>query len=149
METAHKVDKSKWPVGPWSTEPDKLEWRDAETGLPCLLVRVGHHGALCGYVAVPPAHPAHGLRWSADALENISVHGGLSYSDKCDAGGSICYKANQGEPDDVWWLGFDCAHSGDLAPRLGSSSRETYRDVPYVQAECRSLARQLAKLGGR
>lgn len=139
METAHKVDKSKWPVGPWSTEPDKLEWRDAETGLPCLLLRPSSTGMLCGYVGVPPGHKAHKVHYGDDALYAVTVHGGLTFAGNRESD----------EPKDAWWLGFDCAHSDDLSPWSRSPSRGTYRDVPYVQAECRSLARQLAKLGGR
>ena len=30
----------------------------------------------------------------------------------------ICHIPDQGEPDDVWWLGFDCLHGGDLAPGM-------------------------------
>lgn len=45
------VDKSGWARGVWDSEPDKIQWQDAETGLPCLIVR-GPVGALCGYVGV-------------------------------------------------------------------------------------------------
>lgn len=44
------------PPGPWSKEPDKIEWRDKETGRPCLIVR-GSMGALCGYTGVYEGHP--------------------------------------------------------------------------------------------
>jgi hypothetical protein len=33
------IDKSSWGNGPWQTEPDKAQWQDEETGLPCLAVR--------------------------------------------------------------------------------------------------------------
>lgn len=61
METIEyrTVDKSKWGDGPWQDEPDKKQWRDPETGLPCLIVR-GPGGALCGYVGVPANSPAFG-----------------------------------------------------------------------------------------
>ena len=41
------IDKSQWGEGPWQDEPDKIQWQDEETGLPCLIVR-GHMGFLCG-----------------------------------------------------------------------------------------------------
>jgi hypothetical protein len=62
-------------------------------------------------------------------------------------------------PDDVFWLGFDCAHAGDLSPAMEArmrsygipslqgpefgAFREVYRDLPYVRAEIESLAGQL------
>lgn len=49
------TDRSKWPSGPWDGEPDKKQWMDPATGLPCLIHR-GPTGALCGYVGVPPGH---------------------------------------------------------------------------------------------
>lgn len=53
METIEyrTADKSQWGEGPWTAEPDKRQWRDEATGLPCLIVR-GPHGAFCGYVGV-------------------------------------------------------------------------------------------------
>lgn len=53
------VDKSTWERGEWDNEPDKKQWLDEETGLPCLIVRGCITGALCGYVGVPKGHPAY------------------------------------------------------------------------------------------
>ena len=33
------VDKSDWDRGPWDDEPDKVQWQDVATGLPCIAVR--------------------------------------------------------------------------------------------------------------
>ncbi len=33
------VDKTGWGEGPWQSEPDKRQWQDEATGLPCLIVR--------------------------------------------------------------------------------------------------------------
>lgn len=74
------VDKSSWPAGPWIEEPDKKQWQDAATGLPCLIVRHPRHGNLCGYVGVPQSHPLHGKSYSErvpmpagpDAVQNTS-----------------------------------------------------------------------------
>lgn len=140
------VDRTDWDSGPWDDEPDRIEWRSQ--GMPCLIVRNGS-GALCGYVGVPPGHPWHGKGYDyADA----SVHGGLTYADKCQAGGHICHVARPGEPDDVWWLGFDCAHSGDVSPKYTALAKknpiftpgrnERYRDARFVRGEVESLARQ-------
>ncbi len=50
------ADKSEWGDGPWQNEPDKMQWVDEATGLPCLIVR-NRSGALCGYAGVPNTHP--------------------------------------------------------------------------------------------
>jgi hypothetical protein len=139
--------KSEWGPGPWQDEPDRLEWRHA-SGLPCLIVR-NHMGSLCGYVGVPPAHPLYMRHYDRCDVE---VHGGLTHSDHCHGG--ICHKPEPGEETDIWWLGFDCAHWGDLMPswrRLeGAYARigwplETgeYRSIAYVQAEVERLAEQV------
>lgn len=197
------LPKSEWGEGPWQHEPDKMEWRDKETGLPCLIVR-GPVGALCGYVGVPQTHPAYGLSYDGipddqfraiqkqfmkrlpyfnklmaggadfaqatvkmsegvlerpepsevgNKIANVEVHGGLTYSATCN--GHICHTPEPGEPDNVWWFGFDCAHAGDKCPSIYATASksyrrtfrdEEYRDVAYVQAECAGLAKQLAAI---
>jgi hypothetical protein len=169
------IDKSEWPDGPWKSEPDKVQWKDKATGLPCLAVRNRHSGHWCGYVGVAEGHPAFELPYDdasalgpehKDGWKGLDVHGGLTYSAFCqddedaeDHG--ICHVPQPGEPDRVWWLGFDCAHSGDLSPKLGYTagmlkvyadileqkrSYETYQTLEYVQGECARLAEQLGAL---
>lgn len=139
------IDKSKWADGPWKDEPDRIEWRFLD--MPCLIVR-GPSGALCGYVAVAPGHPWHGVEYGA-IDPSPAVHWGLTYSDRCQAGGKICHVAREGEADDVWWVGFDCAHSGDISPsylhlpylqHIGFDG--VYRDEAYVRSEVECLAAQ-------
>jgi hypothetical protein len=148
------IDKGGWPDGPWRDEPDKKQWRDPATGLACLVVRSEGTGALCGYVGLPPGHPLYGRDW--DEL-NVGVHGGLTFADSCrpgaDEGHGICHRPGPGEPDHVWWLGFDCSRARDLAPLLSpgwSSARVelTYRDLAYVEGEVTRLAAQLGDGGG-
>lgn len=150
METIEyrTVDKSMWREGPWQNEYDKKQWQDEETGLPCLVVR-GPIGALCGYVGVPKSHPLHGEEyWGID----VDVHWGLTYAGLCAKNYAesegVCHKPSPGEPDNVWWFGFDCAHSGDDCDPMGHRSSysdpgDVYRDTSFVERECRSLARQL------
>ena len=134
----HYIDKSEWAPGPWHQEPDKIEWR--HNGLPCLIVR-GPSGALCGYVGVPPGHPWHGADGGVGE-PGLDVHGGITYGDRCQADGKICHVARPGEPDDVWWLGFDCAHYGDAIPSRTGDWRlmGTYKDIAYVRREVERLA---------
>ena len=252
------VDKTSWGQGPWMSEPDKLQWQDEATGLPCLIVR-GSSGSWCGYVGVHPYHPAAGLSYNGEpdadfqarraafrqqtrewvaagkpdlavwarehpvhplepeqrtavgaAISAIEVHGGLTFASACaeitperwesfratevrllqeaahfprgDAARylkqwqgcfadydkfversqalDICHLPEPGEPDDLWWFGFDCAHFGDLMPGLRAvlaemrskvplvppGMDEVYRDMDYVMAECAGLAQQLKQI---
>ena len=75
-------EKAEWPHGPWTDEPDKVQWIDEATGLDCLIVRNGS-GALCGYVGVAPEHPLHGVDYDDDACPRFDVHGGLTFADSC------------------------------------------------------------------
>lgn len=183
-------DKSAWGPGPWQDEPDKRQWRDEATGLPCLIVRSPMGGNLCGYVGVPREHALHGKDYSErvkppaafeersydevrtpvlalfrapdpDGLIGIDialdVHGGITFAAGCghgeDPSRGVCHVPGDGEADDVWWFGFDCAHCNDHSPARSVRMRElgmgdiddggTYRDIDYVTREVRGLARQL------
>lgn len=138
-----------WGQGPWMEEPDRIEWTDEETGYPCLLTRNHDMGNLCGYVAVPKGHPYYHKTYN-EIGHKISAHGGLTYSRACQ--GHICHEPEPGEPDNVWWFGFDCAHaSQDLIPgmrRMQETMKNkyfnpTYKDLNYVIEEIVDLARQL------
>jgi hypothetical protein len=145
------VDKSTWPAGPWHNEPDKLQWQDEATGFPCLIHR-GPSGALCGYVAVSPGHSAYGKNYDD---VGVTCHGGLTFASACqsttDPSSGICHIVEPSEQDNVWWLGFDCAHLGDKVPYMppyinSYGEVDIYRDIAYVQRECADLARQLKEL---
>lgn len=164
VDAGHKsewwtVDKAAWGDGPWQHEPDKRQWRDAATGLPCLIVRNAEIGQLCGYVGVPPSHPAHGKTFDDGA--DFNVHGGLTFAGGCQQTGDesrgVCHVPAPGETENVWWLGFDCAHAFDLSPGLQATMRScgaeltwpaAYRNVDYVASECAALAKQLAVMVG-
>lgn len=155
IEYRDVVDKTTWPRGEWDNEPDKIQWQDEATGLPCIIRRHAHGGFLCGYVGVPDSHPWHGRAHneSPDGPDSIiETHYGLTYSDLCDpaeADYGICHKPGEGEPDHVWWFGFDCGHYMDFAPGIEWNSHpsflkdQEYRNVGYVAEECRKLAKQL------
>jgi len=155
-KTYTTIDRAGWPAGEWDEEPDKVQWQDAETGLPCLAKRHPSLGHWCGYVGVPAGHWAHGKGYDD---VSVDVHGGLTYADTCQAGAdeatAICHVPAPGEPDHVWWLGFDCAHAWDASPYdylraqkggiWAMSSDDKYRTLDYVQRQCAHLAAQLAR----
>lgn len=137
-----KIERAGWPAGPWSDEPDKMQWIDDATGMACLAVRHPHSGHWCGYVGVEPGHMLHGKDYGAagvftcgDTCEegedgyhygctpqaHLEAHGGITFADKCqhstDPCRGVCHIAEPGKPDELWWFGFDCAHCGDCSPR--------------------------------
>lgn len=135
------------PEGPWHDEPDHVDFEHA--GHPCILHR-GRAGAWCGYVAVPPGHPWHGRGYDWERGIDADVHGGITYAEKC--AGAICHVAKPGESDDVWWVGFDCNHHGDMdlqavcetgrGDRFDGYFWLTYRTVEYARRETERLAEQ-------
>ncbi len=168
--TYNTVDKSSWGDGPWQGEPDKVQYTDEATGLPCLAVRA-HLGNWCGYVGVAEGHPLFGVgydqcprgcaEWGCCHRPDghLDVHGGITYAAACQEGDearSICHVPEPGQPDHVWWFGWDCAHADDLVPGLaarllagraflkGMARHETYRNLEFVREQNRQLAAQLA-----
>jgi hypothetical protein len=117
METIEYRTKNRtgWGHGPWDTEPDKVQWPDAVTGLPCLAVR-SDLGNWCGYVGVSPDHPDHGKGY--DDVD-VEIHGGLTFA----AG---------------------CGHSDNESEGICHVPAKTYKPLPYVRAECAGLAAQVA-----
>lgn len=148
------IDKSEWGEGPWQDEPDKMQWTDEETGLACLVKR-NALGALCGYVGIPEGHPWYRMDYGDIPAH---AHGGLTYAGHCQEGDdeaqTICHIPGPGEPDNVWWAGFDCSHAYDLCPKTEALLRETrfrrdggtediYRHLAYVQGQRQQLAAQI------
>ena len=145
-----------WPSGEWDSEPDKVQWPDTATGFPCLAKRHPRSGHWCGYVGVPEGHPAFGKDYHDDLV--VEVHGGITFGDVCDQSKGeaegICHIPSLGEPDHVWWLGFDCHHAWDYSPEdmkrvsegdypFTVDNDSYYRTLAYVKSECASLAAQL------
>ena len=127
--------------------PDCTIERDWITGsglrAVCLVVlrEHGRKSHRCGYVAVPKSHAAFGKEYDD---VSVNVHGGLTFGRDNVLGV---------ESSDVWWLGFDCAHSGDALieespyrPEYSHRSRDVVRTQEYVERECESLAAQLSNM---
>ena len=72
-------------------------------GFRCVIVG-SYMGHRCGYIAIPKDNELYGKDY--DEID-IDVHGGLTYSEYSNSE----YPVKSEE--DVWWIGFDCAHSGD------------------------------------
>ena len=111
----------------WGNEPDLLEF--TVHGFMCKIERISVLGHLCGYIMVGDTHPWYAKDYNE--LSDVDVHGGLTFSKLFPT---------------YSWLGFDCAHAGDLVPKMhaltGKDFGETYRDMGYVVNELIKLANQ-------
>ncbi len=133
MLTETWIDRTDWESGPWDSEPDRIEWRDETTGLPCLILRQVRGGNWCGYVGLPPGHPWHGAHYDSENYDRLepahdAAHGGLTFAGPCmdderPARERVCHVPAEGESGDVWWLGFDCHHAWDQAPGSDADHR--------------------------
>lgn len=112
---------------PWKVGPDRVDWIDAATGFKCYAQRcfiredpvVG--GWWCGYVVAP---------FPLEDVYVFDVHGGVTFDAADDENNTV--------------LGFDCAHCDDFMPGLSPESEAgQYKDLAYVQEECRRLAEQI------
>lgn len=142
------------PVTPYRVE---REWTHA--GLACAVTQAEEGRHRCGYVRVPPTHPAFGKGYD---LLDVSVHGGLTFAQR-----EPCSEHQDGQG---WWFGFDCAHAGDamLDPSHVSTNpeflalkrifgenpgfmrwKDHYWTQEEVEQECNDLAEQLAAMGNR
>jgi len=104
----------------------------------------------CGYVGVGSDHPAFEADYNNIVLTDVIVHGGLTYSNN-----NASYPVEITTP--TWWLGFDCAHLGDVSysgiPEIDDTpdydwdgSPAVFRSLEYCVNECECLARQLSEL---
>ena len=114
-------------------------------------------GHLCGYVRIPRGHPLYRIitskvwthKWPSNKyvaqrrgynhylIEQLEVHGGITFAGKLRNTRGI-------------WIGFDCAHLGDLVPAMSHLSISigepcTYKDEAFVTAELAKLIDQLTQ----
>jgi hypothetical protein len=109
--------------------------RFSHSGLECM-TRVSPMGVPCGYVGVASTHPDYGKHY--DNVEDIEVHGGLTFSGYW-----------QDLDDRLWYFGFDCGQAWDIDEE---SFEENYmykfksnKSPEYVEEQTRRLAEQLEK----
>lgn len=138
----YELAKESWGPGPWQDEADEVAFNHA--GLACQISR-NFAGCYCGYVGVSPEHPIYGKSYDEQDVEELAVHGGLTF-------------AGERGPTTLWWFGFDCAHAGDYNPGLAAMMHKhgesvpsffdegIYRDLTYVTSEVKALAQSLRML---
>lgn len=84
----------------------------------------------CGYVEVPQDSVLYGLDYESHFLEEIKVHGGLTYSRRI---------------GENWLFGFDCNHAGDNTELYQTPDGHWWTEQQVLD-ECWSLAEQLKNL---
>src|SRR5208282_2578011 len=118
------MDKSKFGEGIWMTEPDELDWITS-SGFPAY-IRRNSMGFLCGYVGVSKDHCLYGKDY--ENFYYFDVHGGITFSGTIEKYGV-----------ELFWIGFDVGHAGDLIPAFKemnySNFGATYKDIGYVKNE--------------
>jgi hypothetical protein len=132
------------PCRPWEGEPDRAEWVEADTGLHGRIVRNEITHTLCGYVGVTSGELV-GVDYNRVNMHDYSPHGGFTYS------------GWGGDKSNVWWFGFDCAHSEDFLPGLYIKMRmvnhsgkdswpptTNYRTWEFVDAEIAKVMEGIA-----
>jgi len=86
-----------------------------------------------GYVAVPPSHPLWGVHY--DNVDDIDVHGGLTYSEMNDIPGLFVGRPEI--PRNYWVFGFDTKHWYDTEEKWPKEA---------VEAETKRLFCQLMEI---
>lgn len=127
-----------WGYGEWVEEAD--ECRFEHNGIQCKILRVYYvdadilfDGHLCGYCKIPSSHSD----INVDYTENYDykAYGGITYD-------SVNKHLER-------WIGFDCAHSNDVVPSMNKVKDDSiifhgsYKNMKFVENECRNLAEQI------
>jgi hypothetical protein len=112
------------------SEGDYYEWTNT---LKCFIQR-NSMNSWCGYVVIPKTFPI-----DFEKEINLNCHGGVTYQSINTDGDLVA--------------GFDCAHHGDLVPKLVelqdnwysllSDENSIYRDKQYVINEVNSMVEQI------
>lgn len=178
LQVYHNPERKPLGDGPWNNEADKVAWVDEETGLGCIMLRQ-ENGTISGYVGVSLQHPLFGFEADAVPLDVASVvHGGITYGRPCEVNRfartaygkprkeryTVCHVTrtrlvqdyrtvqttqDEFEHEDLWWIGFDTDHAGDLVPNGQRDDRrkgDAYREQAFVYGQCVELARRLKSL---
>jgi len=106
----------------------KWTYRDIECVV--LFVRQSHR---CGYMKIPKDSPFEELGYEDFPIE---VHGGLTFKDKMSGEFKL----------DGEWLGFDCAHSGDVLTEINFDKNDHFWTTEEVAAETEKMVDKFKRL---
>ena len=145
------VSKETFIEGEWLDEPDLEVWDPGHDNLLCIARRhTGGH--LCGYVGVSNTM-SNLVSQLAAHVHYLNCHGGVSFRGP-DPVNDILQGGEYSWVESYYYVGFDCAHGGDLCflskdiggIRMRIFENETYKNWDYVREQCQSLAHQLHDL---
>jgi hypothetical protein len=141
-----------WGDGTWVREPDFVFYR--HLGLKCFLKRDLTMGTWDGYCEVPSTHPWEQLR-GVDLP--CTVHGGVR-----------CFDHNPYIMLKNRFIGFHCAHFGDIIPSSNVEIKDhlenlkkgipkikiskfpaTYKTFSFCMSECIKMAQQVHEAGNK
>lgn len=128
------INKKLWPRGEWDDEFDFYLYKpDIDDNTYYQINRNEYMGHLRGYIFLPKDHKLYGMDYRDKNFPDLYVHGGITCSDEWLDG------------SDLWRLGFDCAHNGDLSPfrKENYVDNDRYRNVDYVLREIQNLHNQI------
>lgn len=107
-------------------------------GYRCTIAQHKQMGHLCGYVQLPMDFPdltgivAKG--YDHPSIASLDVHGGVTFCNERDEHSGI-------------WIGFDCAHCGDLVPSMAAEGLHLpdaeFRTPDFVRSGLAHLVTQL------
>lgn len=113
-----------------------------KAGLPAVVIWA-NYSHRCGYVELTKDSIFYGMTNEYEvhvilqkSINDLDVHGGVTFFD-------IPYWLDPLPEDSNFFVGFDCAHSGD-ATRYSTAG--ILRSLEYCMEECESLARQLMSI---
>lgn len=146
-------DKTNFPKGSWSKEPDFCSWQSY--GFSCLAIRDMKLGMWRGLVGLKNTHP-----FSEKSVEEIlKVKNGMDlfidiYGGIASAGRLPVKHKEHGQG--LWWLGIETSNGGDLIPLLKLDEndiemkkvigRQTYKDFSFIRKETNKMAKYLGKI---
>lgn len=114
-------------------EPNYVKFK--YKGFDCEIKRHEYLLTLCGYASFRTERSINKAQYRT-ALENIDVHGGVTYFEISSSGKVT--------------VGFDCAHYNDLSPTLqileGKNDYQKYRTVSFVKKEIQKMVDQIIKI---
>lgn len=158
--------------GPWNEELDYLQWRHFMNPYTFAIHR-NHVGSWCGYLGINVGSTEHLLFTNhfrehllaeltgevpvensiQSALNTFHVHGGVTYQRRDFQEDRERNPSTEPVPHFLelpfttqgYWIGFDCAHGGDLMPNMPGILGEHghYRTQEYVVSELYHLSRQV------
>lgn len=120
---------------PWNIGPTFIYEQRGDFHL-LVLKTVGKH--CCGYVGVNQGHPLWGMEYRSNDYENpimdFGVHGGITFTG---------FHKKNFPANDIWWIGFDCAHSDDYCPNNPFGNESNYKTQGWTWMETEKLLKQI------